>query len=285
MKRKKLLWALTLFSSFVPIALLFLWRDAHSHSAIWSLYLIPAMSIVSLYPNWKVVFVTTLFINSFKLTLYFGHFNHDHLEEGHTLDFLLHLIISIILMYVISYFLIKNHKVESKLENLANLDPLTGLFNRRYFDRYIRSILEEHRLSERSLVLLALDVDHFKNLNDTFGHHFGDEVLKKLSLIIAECVRESDTVVRMGGEEFVIILPNIQVDEGYRIAERIRQTVERFPFVYERSPHYITVSIGLSLYNSDIETSSSLYCKADEALYEAKLTGRNKVAIHNKSIS
>lgn len=281
MSNKNHLYLFTIISSLIPLLILFLWEETHTNSSIWFLFLVPAICMITLYPSWIIVFLTTLFLTGFKYLFFAVHYQ-GQLDHRVGIDLFFSLLIYAVLIYVIAFFRIQGHRAEEKLENLANLDPLTGLYNRRYFDHYIRSVLEEHRQSGQSLILLALDIDHFKQLNDNFGHQFGDEVLRKLSFIISECVRESDTVVRMGGEEFIIILPKISESDGYKIAERIRQTVERFPFMYQRNAHYITVSIGLTRFDQS-DTSSILYCKADEALYEAKQTGRNKVVIYNKT--
>lgn len=174
-------------------------------------------------------------------------------------------------------------RLEARLVQLATTDELTGIHNRRYF--FERSQIEFNRAVRynRSLTMLMVDVDHFKKVNDAFGHTIGDQVLTGLSTVICGTLRDSDILGRYGGEEFCILLPDTNAKQGLYVAERIRQSVELHPFETAASSLSITISIGLAgLSLSDPCQSTSLeqlVNEADHALYKAKRDGRNQVAV------
>ncbi len=164
----------------------------------------------------------------------------------------------------------------SKARKLAETDALTGLANRRkVMDELDRQIMRV-RNNERPLVLLVFDIDHFKNVNDTYGHSVGDEVLKRVANIAAEHARDGDLIGRIGGEEFVWIIPGGIEMSGRQMSERLRQAIESESAVEGVSP--VTISIGLAELLPG-ETSLSLLARADKALYAAKHAGRNQVRL------
>ncbi len=166
------------------------------------------------------------------------------------------------------------HKMIEKLEEHSTLDPLTGLYNRRYFAHIFHDECARSLRRNESMSLLFLDLDHFKQVNDTHGHHFGDLALQATSNCLKEKCRPYDTVVRWGGEEFVILLRATDEKTALSFAERIRFTVqhELNPVL----PFPLTISIGLAQYQED-DTLELLTDRADKALLHAKKTGRNKV--------
>lgn len=172
------------------------------------------------------------------------------------------------------------------LESLAGKDALTNLVNRRRFNEVLESEWRRAHRSETALSLLMLDVDHFKHLNDTFGHPFGDEVLKCFGTLLAHCVQRAGSLVtRYGGEEFAVLLPDTDLSGAAKLAEFIRQQVELMSLGNEATRLVrITISIGAACVSgSELESpSSTLIAMADKALYEAKGQGRNQVAIANK---
>lgn len=162
----------------------------------------------------------------------------------------------------------------------ANKDFLTGLNNIRQFDSLYNSIIENVRQKQIDVSLLYIDIDYFKKINDTYGHKEGDIVLKSLGEIFTRTCRNIDTVSRIGGEEFAVVLTDCTPDMAVEIAERIRKAVETNPFyLSDKTKINITVSIGISSYPDLINDFERLREKADEALYEAKHTGRNKVIL------
>ncbi|WP_342362278.1 PleD family two-component system response regulator [Terrarubrum flagellatum] len=161
----------------------------------------------------------------------------------------------------------------------AVLDQLTGLHNRRYFDRQMPKLFDQARMEAKPMSVLVLDIDRFKSINDTFGHDAGDEVLKAFAKRVRSCVRGDDVLVRFGGEEVVIVSPETSDEVAALVAERIRQKVESGPFAVNRGARQIpvTVSIGVAHLSRYDETPTDLLKRADEALYRAKSDGRNRV--------
>ncbi len=161
-----------------------------------------------------------------------------------------------------------------KFEELSTLDPLTGLKNRRYFAQNFHDECARSLRRKEPMTMLFLDLDHFKLVNDTHGHYFGDLALKATSTCLKEQCRPYDTVVRWGGEEFVVLLRATNENMALHFAERIRQKIQ--DGFNPALPFSLTISIGLAQYQ-DNDTLESLTDRADKALYHAKHTGRNKV--------
>ncbi len=161
---------------------------------------------------------------------------------------------------------------------MAVIDGLTGLHNRRYFETHIVGLLDQAARKGRPLSLMILDIDHFKAVNDTWGHDAGDEVLKSFAARARKVVRSADLVCRCGGEEFVVVMPDTPLAVATLIAERIRSTVEKDPFTIGTAKPAIavTVSIGLAERGRD-SAPEALYRRADKALYLSKGAGRNRV--------
>lgn len=159
---------------------------------------------------------------------------------------------------------------------LAITDQLTGLFNRRYMSRHLSTLLTE---GDKPVSFLMLDVDFFKQINDTYGHDVGDEVLKEFANRISANVRGIDLACRYGGEEFVVVMPDTDLSFAYLVAERLRQSVADAPFVLngESARLPVTISIGVAA-SQDGDTPEVLLKRADQALYRAKREGRNRVA-------
>lgn len=167
-----------------------------------------------------------------------------------------------------------------RLEALATTDPLTRVLNRRALRERLITEGDRARRYESSLSLLLIDIDHFKQINDTFGHLAGDSALRELGALLEEAVRTVDIVARYGGEEFVVILPETVTEGGVVFAERLRECVASRAFdVGTEHPVHLTVSIGVATFPSASVTSTEdLFARADEALYRAKSGGRNQVA-------
>lgn len=167
------------------------------------------------------------------------------------------------------------------LAQKAQIDALTGLWNRNYFEQRFEAELSLSRRSGRPLALLMLDLDHFKQINDQYGHPMGDEVLRRMGLLLSEGVRMEDIVCRYGGEEFTIITPNVAAG-AVELAERLRASVENMRLSFGGQDVRITVSIGVA---SAIESADrSLLEQADAALYRAKQAGRNRVEVASTEV-
>jgi two-component system cell cycle response regulator len=159
----------------------------------------------------------------------------------------------------------------------AIVDPLTGLHNRRFMQSHLSSLVSESVTQERALTVLILDIDHFKRVNDTWGHDAGDEVLKEFAGRVRKVVRGVDLVCRTGGEEFVVIMPETEPASAFRVAERIRQSVAGLPFAAAGTAIPVTTSIGMAGFERGHTTVDALLKRADEALYKAKRDGRNRI--------
>ncbi len=168
-----------------------------------------------------------------------------------------------------------------KLNLEANTDKHTGCFNKSYFNNRILLEVNKCKVTGEPLSLIIFDLDHFKKLNDGFGHDAGDYVLKEMANIIrANGIREQDIFARYGGEEFVILLPKTNLKQSFEIAERLRKLIETKDFQYDGKRLPVTASIGLADYRQGVITGTDLFKRADEAVYKAKDGGRNQVQFY-----
>jgi diguanylate cyclase (GGDEF)-like protein len=161
------------------------------------------------------------------------------------------------------------------VKELAYVDGLTGIHNRRFFEMRIGEELERASRFQGSLAMVMADIDHFKRLNDEFGHLLGDEILRAVSGILKQQLRKMDMVCRYGGDEFVIVVPETTGSNAARVAEKLRRQIEthHFPGV----PRPVTISCGVADYPAHGATRDEVVAAADSALYSAKQAGRNRV--------
>jgi diguanylate cyclase (GGDEF)-like protein len=170
-------------------------------------------------------------------------------------------------------------QIEQELRRMAVTDPLTGAFNRRQFLQRAREEMDRSRRYQTALTLLMIDIDHFKAVNDSFGHDAGDAVLK---CMVAECkslLRGSDIFCRLGGEEFAAILTHTSPEQGRLVAERLRQALKALQVDTANGPVHFTVSIGVASMVTEAAPLDGIMKKADEALYAAKQEGRDRVVM------
>jgi len=171
------------------------------------------------------------------------------------------------------------------LLELSNTDHLTGLFNRRFLMEGLDKEVQRARRKDGQVALLLLDIDHFKRVNDTYGHMQGDVVLQKVAIHIQKELRSYDIAARYGGEEFVAVLPDTSLKEAFNVAERIRLSVKGMRFAGSLSNEFVTVSLGIALFPSPcFDDIDGLLRSADEALYQAKEQGRNRVVISDPAV-
>lgn len=162
------------------------------------------------------------------------------------------------------------------LQHAALTDSLTGMQNRRYFDEALREYLEEFRRIDRPLGLMIFDLDHFKLVNDNHGHDVGDDVLRTVARCLKDMTRYHDVAARLGGEEFAVVAPNMDIEMLTRLAERIRLGIASLPILSGNVRLRVTASVGLAIWDR-AESADELFRRADQQLYQAKKLGRNRV--------
>jgi diguanylate cyclase (GGDEF)-like protein len=164
-----------------------------------------------------------------------------------------------------------------EIYRLMTVDGLTELHNKRYFNEAIEREASRARRYQRTFSLVLFDIDHFKHINDTYGHLAGDAVLRQLGALVRNRVRSDDVPSRTGGEEFAVILPEVSRDGALQLAEKLRGAVEASVFKFEGTQMPVTISMGVAEWAPAIADPQELVKVADERLYEAKRTGRNRV--------
>ncbi|NVN92264.1 MAG: GGDEF domain-containing protein [Desulfuromonadales bacterium] len=182
---------------------------------------------------------------------------------------------------------IENAKFHDETHRMAINDALTGLNNRRYFDKVLPQEYERAHRDGLPFSLIMIDVDNFKRFNDTHGHHLGDRILAAIGRVLRRTLRSIDFAFRYGGEEFVVILPETDLDSAHKVAERIRVRVitESRKLLRNQEDPPVTVSMGISSYPRDAACSITLLAMADQLLYQAKKAGRNRVLVSEVGVS
>jgi diguanylate cyclase (GGDEF)-like protein len=165
-----------------------------------------------------------------------------------------------------------------EIYRLMTVDALTQVFNRRYFNEALQREFNRSRRYGRALSLILFDIDHFKRVNDTYGHLAGDNLLRQIATAVKPRLRREDVFARTGGEEFGIILPEVGLEGARTTAEKVRRIVEATPFKHERDIVPCTVSLGVAATGAEEASGEDLYKRADERLYEAKQGGRNRTS-------
>ena len=161
---------------------------------------------------------------------------------------------------------------------MAITDALTGLYNRRYMESHVGTLVEQAAARGKPLTVLVLDIDYFKSINDTYGHDAGDDVLREFAVRIRKSIRGIDLACRYGGEEFVVVMPETDMAVATMVAERLRRRIASEPFPIQQGARGIevTISIGIAALGRD-DNAASVLKRADQALYRAKRDGRNRV--------
>jgi len=170
-------------------------------------------------------------------------------------------------------------KKNKELHELSITDSLTGLYNRKHLMETLDNEVARSKRHKHDFAVLVIDIDHFKEYNDTYGHLAGDEVLSRLGSVFKKSVRSCDYVARYGGEEFILVLPEIGPEDGVKAAERIRKKVVKENFAGDGEPREVTVSVGVASYPKDGDDPQAIIRHADAALYKSKESGRNRVVL------
>lgn len=170
-------------------------------------------------------------------------------------------------------------QLEQRLKVESVTDPLTGLLNRRQFNRVLKARYAKFRRYGSNSALVMFDFDHFKNINDLYGHAMGDEVLRKASMLVNNQLRAYDQAYRLGGEEFAIMLSGLEAKDAHAFAERIRQSIESASFELDDTSIRATISLGIAQFRQSDNTFDDALLRADEALYKSKARSRNTVTL------
>lgn len=174
--------------------------------------------------------------------------------------------------------MLANEFTTNELRQLAEIDSLTSIFNRRAFFTLLNKALHQSQRTGMGLAVLVVDLDHFKSINDTYGHQGGDEVLRHFVQTATQCLRQQDVMGRLGGEEFAIFLPGVDAKGAQVVAERLRAAVASRPATLQQGSHALTISLGLTLCVPGDTPDTALH-RADQAMYQAKERGRNRVEL------
>ncbi len=229
-------------------------------------------------------FILTLFpLLSFVLLAFYGVEKRNYLLP----DFIPLVLIGIIIF--ISYYLIAisvdRSKRQQQLELVSRTDGLTGLYNRRHMEQVIQIEYERYQRTGTAFALIIADIDLFKEINDMYGHACGDLLLKSIAEEIRNSVREKDAVARWGGDEFLLMLPATNEESAARLADRIRETVEKRSYVYENHAFSVTLTLGVYASENEGDTIAGVINKADINMYQGKRAGRNRVILADRSMS
>lgn len=173
-------------------------------------------------------------------------------------------------------------RLNDELKVMSRVDGLTGLYNRRYWQERFDYTFKLAKRRSKPITAMMLDIDHFKRVNDTYGHQAGDKVIQALASVIKKCIRETDLAGRYGGEEFAIILTDTQEQGAEKVAERIRKHAEATPVEHEGQQISFTISLGLAEYCTECQSSMAWLEMADQALYDAKQNGRNQYRVRRQ---
>ena len=176
-------------------------------------------------------------------------------------------------------------RYHAKLFTFASTDSLTGMYNKRFILNELETQIKIVRRNQRVFSIVMLDIDDFKAINDSYGHLAGDEYLKKIALTISRSLREQDTASRFGGEEFLLLLPETMIDGACKLAERIRQKIEKMKLDFQGHSIKSTISAGVTQYGPEISDAESFIRSVDIALYRSKNEGKNRVMIAEKKIN
>jgi diguanylate cyclase (GGDEF)-like protein len=233
----------------------------------------------------KTKFIPIIFVTAFSK-------DETYIFKGYetgAVDYLFKHVDPVILKSKVNVFLEldkKKNELQEKnkmLEEISIRDGLTGLYNHRHFQNVLKHEFAMVRRNSSDLSCFMIDLDFFKEVNDTFGHTFGDFVLKRFAKLLKKAVRETDILARYGGEEFALLLPHTSLEGALVVAEKIRKKAEECIYESEGHKKRVTASVGVASYRTHHPSSSSeLVAFADKALYRAKADGRNRVRIYNE---
>lgn len=278
-----LLWACEIALHAFFCVIVFGWAQGYSY---YLLALVPIVFYSRCRFSARLIVAGSLFL----ATLFLYHYSRTHLPITETrysmtlFVYVCNLLANFVgLSYASFYYRRYSDRLEHELLKLAQTDVLTGIHNRRSFEHQATNALEHHLLEKEDCALFIVDVDHFKRINDSFGHPVGDQALQRVTEACRRSLRADDLFGRIGGEEFAVFLSHTDSLEAMRIAERVRQNIELCRIeLSDKTRLFLTVSIGVTVLHATNHTLSQMMSSADQALYQAKNSGRNRVALLNE---
>lgn len=249
--------------------------------------------------NYKIVFLFIIITSTIQSGMKFGiiiamisssfilgmdlFFSPGHLVNVYFSNDIITCAIFFFIAWPLGYYVKLEKEHIKELENLANIDGLTGLYNHRYFHEQLNTVFKDSVKRDKNFALIFMDVDFFKEYNDFLGHQKGDVVLRKIGSILRDICDENAIVARYGGDEFAAIIQDVKKTNVYKLSETIRKTIEKTEFEGEKnlSSHKLTLSIGIVLSNNKIKNETDLIKNVDDALYRAKFYNKNRVEIYS----
>jgi diguanylate cyclase (GGDEF)-like protein len=260
---------------------------AHAVAAVWTLgwasgfqyYLLPLIPFVMFNDRLRAATVVGISAGVFATLIVLRAFAPDGGVDGPFAPVLRYgnLAIPVLALGLVSfYFRRASTQAEQRMESIAHTDPLTSLLNRRSMEQRLREAVQGFQRTGRSFCVVMADVDHFKRINDVYGHEAGDRVLRAVAALLSDRLRAHDAVARWGGEEFLLLLPETDLDRARDVADRLRATAETRLRDSTGFDQAVTLTFGVSVYDRPMRVDACLK-KADEALYAGKEAGRNRV--------
>jgi diguanylate cyclase (GGDEF)-like protein len=241
---------------------------------IWTIF-VPIFGVALFGSKQGIIISFIYYLLLFSLLFYGLHYWED--SSWNLLSFLRLVFASLVLLWVLYVTENSFEKVSLVLEKMTYTDTLTKLYNRRKIDEIMAEKCYDYERYGTSLSIAILDIDDFKEINDTYGHDVGDKVLSELSQILKENSRKSDIIARWGGEEFMFIMQNTEKNDALKTMEKLREVIAKHTFTIVG---HITCSIGVCEINKDISNANKLFSCADKALYKSKHNGKNSVSDH-----
>ncbi len=260
-RKKNILFSSILTFCFIIFTIGLSIKEQRLDGIFWSY---PIVLMVHFMLHWKI----SLPMNMLLLVTVF-YFSKEFLEGALSYKIILTLFLTLLLSHLFS---ILTFRIQNKMKELIVRDPLTGAYNRRQLDIMLTQAFERLKRYATLSCILAIDVDHFKSINDTYGHATGDDVLIQVVRIIQSKIRKLDSIFRIGGEEFIILLPDSNLEGAWVVAEKIRKEVEQTKILPTQT---VTISIGIAEIQSN-ETNYQWIHRCDQLLYKAKEQGRNR---------
>ena len=267
------LWCLVFLFALYSVILIGIYGSSFNSGLFTWLFIIPVLSYLLLGIKLGTLYTSVYVVSGIGILVYALIFD---IAEIYPIT-IANIVLCLAAIWALSFsYEYKRAEAVERLQKMASLDPLTGLNNRLLLDSIFGMLCESLPEQHQSVSVLLLDLDHFKRVNDQYGHDVGDKVLVEVSRVLNQARRQNDWAFRLGGEEFCMLVPNTSLQQAGHIAERLRKMIDQVT-VIDGCDINLSISIGVSRWPEDGDHFSHIYKTADARLYQAKMTGRNKV--------